>query len=143
MLSWTLLVAALLFTQTPPPAPAGGPALDYEYFKTKVQPIFMSRRPGHARCVACHVDGTPLRLQRPAAGAIPWDEEASRKNFDAVRRVVVPGSMQSKLLLHPLAPEAGGDAFHTGGPQFASKDDKEWRILADWVRGASGTGASR
>ena len=44
---------------------AGGSAqasLDYEYFKAKVQPIFMTKRPGHARCIACHISGTPLRL---------------------------------------------------------------------------------
>jgi len=35
----------------------------------------------------------------------------------------------------PLAAEAGGIAFHPGG-NWASQDDPEWRILADWVRGA-------
>ncbi len=39
----------------------------------------------------------------------------------------------SKLLLHPLAPEAGGDPFHSGGRQFASQDDPDWRVIAEWV----------
>jgi hypothetical protein len=38
------------------------------------------------------------------------------------------------LLLHPLAPEAGGEPFHSGGRQFKSKDDPDWQALADWVR---------
>jgi YVTN family beta-propeller protein len=38
------------------------------------------------------------------------------------------------LLLHPLAPEAGGDAFHSGGRQFESQNDPDWLTIADWVR---------
>jgi hypothetical protein len=29
---------------------AQAPALDYEFFKTRVQPIFLKERPGHAPC---------------------------------------------------------------------------------------------
>ncbi len=43
---------------------------------------------------------------------------------------------KSLLLLQPLAPEAGGNAFHSGGRQFASRNDPEWKILAQWVNGA-------
>jgi hypothetical protein len=38
-------------------------------------------------------------------------------------------------LQHPLAPEGGGDVFHSGGRQFATKDDPDWKTLADWVNG--------
>src|SRR5437660_9396261 len=70
-------------------APEGRPALDYEFFKTRVEPIFLAERPGHARCIACHGSGTTLRLQPLAAGRTAWSEEESKKNFEAVRRVVV------------------------------------------------------
>src|SRR5947208_391175 len=33
---------------------AAQPALDYEFFKTSVQPIFLATRAGHARCIWCH-----------------------------------------------------------------------------------------
>jgi hypothetical protein len=39
------------------------------------------------------------------------------------------------LLIHPLAPDAGGDKFHGGGRQFASQEDPDWKIVAEWVRG--------
>jgi hypothetical protein len=42
---------------------------------------------------------------------------------------------KSKLLLQPLAPEAGGLPFHSGGRQFASKSDADWKTLEQWVRG--------
>jgi uncharacterized protein (TIGR02246 family) len=117
------------------PAAASG-ALDYEYFKTKVQPIFLAKRAGHARCIACHGSGTPLRLQPLPSGATTWNDEDARKNFEAVRRVVVPGSVtKSRLLVHPLTEEAGGDFYHSGGKHWSSQNDDEWRTLKAWVLG--------
>jgi YVTN family beta-propeller protein len=123
-------------------APAAAVQLDYEYFKQNVQPIFLAKRPGHARCVTCHSTGNP-RLQALPEGATIWDEEQSRKNFDSWRRAVVPGNPNvSRLLTHPLAVEAGGDHFHAGGKHWTSKDDPEWQTLAAWVKGATLTTAS-
>ena len=59
-------------TAQAPPRPAVA-ALDYEFFKTRVQPIFLAKRPGHARCIACHGSGTPLRLQPLDPGATTLD----------------------------------------------------------------------
>jgi len=114
--------------------------LDYEFFKTKVQPIFLAKRPGHARCIACHASGTPLRLQPVPAGAAAWNDEQSRKNFEAVRRVVVPGSVtKSRLLMHPLAENAGGDFYHNGGKHWNSQSDPEWQTLKTFVMGPAAT----
>lgn len=118
-------------------APAGSASLNYEVFKTKVQPIFLAKRPGHARCISCHASGTPLRLQPLSPGSTMWTEEESRKNFEAVRRVVVPGSLKSMILIHPLAEPAGGDFFHNGGKHWDSQNDPEWQTLKAWVLGQS------
>jgi hypothetical protein len=122
--------------------PVAGPpvALDFEFFRTKVQPIFLAKRPGHARCVSCHMIDERLHphLQMLPPGATTWDEEASRKNFAEYSRVVIPGSLMSPLLRHPLATEAGGDGFHSGGKHFNSQQDPEWLILKAWVFGAKG-----
>jgi hypothetical protein len=112
------------------------PTLDFEFFKTRVQPIFLAKRPGHARCYACHSQGTIFRLERLAPGAAQWNEEQSRRNFEAARNFVAPGDVKaSRLLTHPLAPEAGGDDFHSGGKHWNAQSDPEWQVLADWVRG--------
>ena len=117
---------------------AAAPAsLDYEMFKTKVQPIFLAKRVGHARCVSCHSSGTPLRLEPLPSGSTMWNEQQSRKNFEAVKRVVVPGSPKSMLLIHPLAEQAGGDFFHNGGKHWDSQNDPEWQTLKAWVLGNS------
>jgi YVTN family beta-propeller protein len=110
--------------------------LDFDFFKTRVQPIFLAERSGHARCIACHGSGTPLRLQPLGAGQTTWTDGESRKNFDAVRRAVVPGSVKSRLLTHPLAESAGGDFYHNGGKHWSSQDDAEWQTLKAWVMGA-------
>ena len=115
------------------------PQLDYEFFKSRVEPVFLTKRPDHARCYVCHVESNnAFRLERLSPGAGTWTEEQSRRNFEAVSILVNPGDPNtSRLLLHPLAPEAGGDVFHSGGRQFASKRDPAWRTLAAWVNGAT------
>jgi hypothetical protein len=130
----TAAVLGLLPKEQSSPSAASG-SLDFEFFKTKVQPIFLAKRPGHARCIACHSSGTPLRLQPLSQGSTTWNDEESRKNFEAVRRVVMPGNLKSKLLIHPLAEEAGGDFFHNGGKHFNSQNDQEWLTLKAFVLG--------
>ena len=121
------------------PACAFAQSLDYAYFKANVEPIFLKKRPDHVRCYVCHSDrsNNAFRLEKLAPGKDFWTEEQSRKNFQVVSGLVVPGDPgKSLLLLQPLAPEAGGNAFHTGGRQFASKNDSGWKTLARWVNGA-------
>jgi hypothetical protein len=113
-------------------------ALNYEFFKAKVEPVFLNKRPGHARCVSCHtVNHVPLHLVPLSPGSATWNEEQSRQNFQLVQRVVVPGSMESPLLRHPLAQLAGGDPAHGGGKHFESQDNPEWLTLKAWVFGAT------
>ncbi|NOT28056.1 MAG: hypothetical protein HOP16_18380 [Acidobacteria bacterium] len=131
------LVAALAPVSAQQPATPPQVTLDFEYFRTKVQPIFLHKRPNLARCYVCHSQGTPLVIQSLSPGQTMWNEEQSRKNFEVIRRVVVPGNPRGSLLLMmPLAPEAGGGLFHPGGKHWTSQNDPEWRILADWVGGA-------
>ena len=110
------------------------PTLDYEYFKTKVQPIFLAKRPGHARCISCHGAGTPLRFQPLASGATTWTDEESQKNFAVIKRVSSAG-VKSRLIVHPLEEQAGGDFYHSGGKHWASQNDPEWKVLQAFVLG--------
>ena len=128
------LAAALLAISS---APRAAPPLDYAFFKARVQPIFLQKRDGHTRCYVCHAEGNnAFRLERLSPGTSTWNEEQSRKNFEMASILVNPGDpATSRLLQQPLAPEAGGNVFHSGGRQFASKDDPNFKILADWVNG--------
>lgn len=136
-ISLLALAMSLAFPAHSQSTPAAKPrvALDYAYFKERVQPIFLNKRPGQARCITCHEHGNPP-LQSLAPGATAWDEGQSRKNFDLWKQFVVPGNpLKSQLLIHPLARAAGGDHFHGGGKHWKSQSDPEWQTLAAWVRG--------
>ena len=127
-------IVLLVMTALLAPQPA---TLDFEFFESEVQPIFLAKRAGFTRCVVCHAgEGRVGFLQPLASGATEWDDEQSRSNFEAVSRLVTPGDpLMSRLLMHPLEPEAGGDEFHNGGRQFASQDDPQFLTIAAWVRG--------
>jgi hypothetical protein len=78
-----------------------------------------------ASCLALILAG--MLIQQP--------EEESRKNFQAIQRVVASGNVRSRLLLHVLDEKAGGDFYHNGGKHFASQNDPEWLTLRAWVLG--------
>jgi hypothetical protein len=118
---------------------AGAQELSYEAYKAKVEPVFLKKREGHARCVVCHAESNnAFRLQALPAGAKVWTDEQSRKNYEMISQLVVPGKPEeSRLTMHPLAQEAGGDLFHSGGRQFTTKNDPDWKAIADWIRGGN------
>jgi hypothetical protein len=132
-----VMAALLAAAAAPQMVLRAAPALNYEFFKARVQPIFLQKRDGHTRCYVCHAESNNgFRLERLSPGASTWSEEQSRKNFEMASILVNPGDpATSRLLQQPLAPEVGGNVFHSGGRQFVSKDDPSWKILADWVNG--------
>jgi hypothetical protein len=148
----SFVVAWAVALYAPPPfaaAQSAGPSLDYEFFKTRVEPIFLKKRSeAHARCYVCHEmsrhEGRPFSLEPLSPRSSFWTEEQSRSNFEAVSKLVTPGAPQSSMILiMPLAPEAGGGAYdHGGGRQFESKDDPDWKTMEAWIRGEKAGGSS-
>lgn len=143
----TSSVASARASTSGPPAAAQSVVadLDFEFYRERVEPIFLEDRGGHgpgaSACVTCHVpSGTPLKLQpleEDDDGGVYWTEEQSRKNFTVVTGLVTPGQPErSRLLREPLAEEAGGSGTHVGGTFWDSQDDPEWQVLAEWVRTA-------
>ena len=122
----TILLASAVAAQM---VARAAPTLDYDFFKARVEPIFLQKRDGHTRCYVCHAESNnAFRLERLSPGASTWSEEQSRRNFAMASILVNPGDpATSRLLQQPLAPEAGGNVYHSGGRQFASKED--------WVNG--------
>lgn len=140
---WTMALAAAAALELAAiggavPQPKAKPTLDYGFYKTRVEPIFLKKKAGHTRCVVCHSEGNnAFRLEHLAPGAKGYTDEQSRKNFAMVSKLVNPGEpMVSRLLMHPLAPEGGGDVFHSGGRQFISVKDPDWKAMAAFVNGA-------
>ena len=111
-------------------------ALSFELFKSRIEPVFLKQRPGLARCYVCHTESNRIfRLETLPPGSASWTDDQSRRNFKNSLEQVIPGDpASSRLLMHALAPEAGGDPFHSGGRQFQTQNDPDWLTLADWVR---------
>ena len=80
-----------------PGAVAAAAGLDYEFFKTKVQPIFLKKRENHARCIQCHTEANNfVHLERLAPGQMMWSEEQSKKNYEWVSKAVSPAAGSSR-----------------------------------------------
>jgi len=130
----SLLLPGLAAALLAPLAPAQ--SLDFEFYRTRVEPIFLKKRPERTRCVVCHSSGRrAFNLVPLKAGSTGYTAEESRRNFENVTKLVNTGKPEASLLLiHPLAHDAGGDQFHSGGRQFRTRDDPDWKILLAWVQ---------
>jgi hypothetical protein len=120
-------------------APKAGVTLDYEFFKTRVQPVFLTKREGRTRCYVCHSNNNVAFHVVPLSpGATSWNEEQSRRNFLMIEQVAQAGNLESPILKHPLDEKAGGDPHHGGGQQFMSQNDPAWQTLRAFIMGAKG-----
>src|SRR6266853_6584823 len=119
------------------PASPAADVLSFQTFASRVEPIFLKERPGHARCYGCHSEyNRSFHLEKLSPGATNWTADQSQVNFKNILEHVAPGDPgSSRLLIHPLAPEAGGDPFHSGGYKFQSQNDPDWLTIAEWVWG--------
>ncbi len=98
------------------------PDVDFEFFRACVQPVFFQVTPDGLACANCH-----------SAEFTQTDPEES---WNAIDRLIEPGRpTESRLLMHPLHPDGGGDYVHNGVRRWLSQDDPEWRMLAAWVNG--------
>src|SRR5260370_42393660 len=60
------------------------PQLDYDYFTKRVEPIFLAKRAGHARCYVCHAESNnTLRLEKLHPRPPLWTGEQAGKKFEA------------------------------------------------------------
>jgi len=86
--------------------------------------------------VICHESATNAFTLAPLNGKAAYTEQESRKNFEVVTHLVVPGKPdESYLLTYPLVPQEGGAAYHSGGRQWESKSDPNWQTIARWING--------
>jgi hypothetical protein len=112
-------------------------ALDFDFFRHCVQQVFVTATPGALPCIECHGGGGAMGFAGSLGeGRDFYDEEESRRNLRVAMRLIEPGEpTRSRLLMHPLAYEGGGDYTHNGPRRWRSMDDPEWQMLAAWVRG--------
>ena len=111
------------------------PPLDFEFFRACVQPVFANPREGHIKCSNCHAAGLIGFAPVPQNGEA-WTDQEARRAFSTISRLIVAGNPdQSRFLLKPLHPDGGGSYTHNGPRRWQSRDDPEFQMLAQWVRG--------
>lgn len=111
--------------------------VDFEFFRSCVQPVFVNPLENAMPCAECHSGEFAV----PPPENSYWTMEQSQQAFQSLLYLIDPGRPDSTRFLHkPLHPNAGGDLMHNGGRRWYSQDDPERQALVDWVRGdASGS----
>ena len=121
--------------------PAPEPEIDFEFFRACVQPVFQAGREGQIRCSRCHSSGLNGFAPEPQRDN-EWSDEEAERAYRLISRVIAPGNAeQSRFLLKPLHPDGGGAYTHNGPRRWQSRDDPEWQMLAEWVRGERSGGS--
>jgi YVTN family beta-propeller protein len=116
--------------------PPAEPTLDFEFFRSCVQPVFAVPREGQIRCSNCHAAGLLGFAPPPTDGRASWNDMEAKRAFQLISRVIVPGDPdQSRFLLKPLHPDGGGSYAHNGVRRWQSRSDPEYQMLAEWIRG--------
>src|SRR6267378_7545597 len=73
-------------------------SLDFDTYRTRIEPIFLKTREGGVRCYDCHsVMVTRLHLRRLPEGSSAWTEQQSRQNFKVVSQLVTPAEPPKKI----------------------------------------------
>jgi hypothetical protein len=126
------LVAEWIATGDPSATADPSVEVDFDFFRSCVQPIFVNPLENAMPCAECH--SGEFAVPPPANSY--WTVEQSQQAFEDLVYLIDPGRPDSSRFLHkPLHPNAGGDLMHNGGRRWFSQDDPERQALADWVRG--------
>jgi hypothetical protein len=117
-------------------ARAADPQPDFAFFREKIEPVLQ------AVCAQCHAGAGKGSFAIVArAPGVRISEADSRKNFEAVKRLIVPGKPeQSKFLLKPLAERDGGSP-HEGGDRIL-KGTPAYRAWVDFIHGLRAGGGA-
>ena len=131
------MAGALVLAAAPVSVADPKPALDFGFFKDRVEPIFLQKRSGHTRCYVCHGESNnALRLEKLQPGQTQWTREQSRHNFEVVSKLVTPGDPTTSMLY--LRMNRRRDVFNM--PPLASHevDAEALAAVEAWIKSLAG-----
>ena len=127
------------------PEPKDPPELDRQTFRSEVEPILTRRCANPSSCHGAR--GRPFFLYARRAARLrpadvyrdpPLTDEEHRANYHQARSFAVERGGGCELLTKPLAVGSGGSP-HRGDAVFETRQNREYRAIADWVHGADGS----
>jgi hypothetical protein len=117
--------------------------LDYEFFKTRVQPLLATATGSDGKsCAHCHSTHTILRLNRPDERGNLTEEQIRDNYFSALKVVNLLEPEKSLLLQKPLSDATtegilhSGKIPHGGGKRWDGPDSAAYKTVLDWIQGA-------
>jgi hypothetical protein len=106
-------------------------ALDFEYFRVRVQPLLAVVGGDGRSCFSCHANQSVFNLRPPdASGNFP--EEVSRHNFRSMLRVIDLEQPENSLVLKKTTMEVP----HCGGKRWDGRDHPAYQAILLWLNGA-------
>ena len=148
--------------QSARPVSAAAAPLDYEFFKVRVQPIFLAKRPGHARCISCHTmrmteklsHGTPAFFVEKDKGVFAMFADNHHEDGHLAVWLPVPEDLQSALIEEEPAtyfkPPYVGSSGWIGIELARIRDDaleghlrEAWQLVARKVKSRTAGSARR
>jgi len=117
--------------------------LNYEFFKTRVQPLLSAVTGSDGKsCAHCHSTHTILRLNRPDERGSLTEEQIRDNYFSALKVVNLLEPEKSLLLQKPLADATtegilhSGKIPHGGGKRWDGPDSAAYKTVLEWIQGA-------
>src|SRR5258708_13986551 len=87
-----------------PPSPPAD-VLSFQTFASRVEPVFLKERPGHARCYGCHSDNNrSFHLEKLSPGPTNCTADQSQTNFkNILQHLISENPAATRFMIQPLA----------------------------------------
>ena len=117
--------------------------LDYEFFKTRVQPLLATATGSDGKsCAHCHSTHTILRLNPPDERGNLTEEQIRDNYFSALKVVNLLEPEKSLLLQKPISDATTEGILnsskipHGGGKRWDGLDSAAYKTVLEWIQGA-------
>ncbi len=117
--------------------------LDYEFFKTRVQPLLATATGSDGKsCAHCHSTHTILRLNRPDERGNLTEEQIRDNYFSALKVVNLLEPEKSLILQKPISDATTEGILnsskipHGGGKRWDGPDSAAYKTVLEWIQGA-------
>lgn len=112
--------------------------LDYDYYREKVEPLFVELGSDGSSCATCHNTHAVFNL-KPLPSNGQYGLAESRHNYaNALKVIDVDDPSRSLMLLKPISPRQTNEDTgfgHAGGVRWQQgANSEQWKLVYEWIR---------